>query len=54
MKNNYTYIDEAGVYICNDCGAFSTRITEIKHYKTCTPGDADKWENHYNEEEALV
>lgn len=43
-----TFIDEVEVYVCDNCGAFADMVADIKHYKTCTPGEAKYWENFYN------
>lgn len=42
-----TYLDEIGIYSCNNCGACASSINAIKHYTTCKKGEAKKWENFY-------
>lgn len=44
-----TYIDEANVHQCNNCGAFAGAIKDINHYPACQPGEAKKWEHFYND-----
>lgn len=43
-----TFIEEADVYVCDNCGAFAPMIVDIKHYKTCKPGEAKHWEHFYS------
>jgi hypothetical protein len=37
---------------CDDCGAHVLNGTEsdVKHYKSCVPGESEKWEKFYAEE----
>ena len=49
-KHSYTCISDAGVVVCNDCGAYATTDEDIKHHASCVPGDAAKWETYYDEE----
>ena len=49
MGNNYTYIDEAEVWVCDDCGAHAENKEDVKHHKSCIPGESKKWENIYGE-----
>ena len=35
---------------CMDCGAYAAVGTALAHYKTCKPGEAEKWENYYDQE----
>jgi len=50
MDNETTYIDEADVYVCNNCGAYAGSVGAIKHYGTCKKGESKHWEEHYNKE----
>lgn len=50
MVNKYTYIDEADVWVCNDCGAIASFKDEIDHFPSCIPGESEKWEKIYSEE----
>jgi len=54
MINHYTEIDITEdekkpqiAKVCNDCGAFSIKPKEVKHYNSCKPGESKKWEEHY-------
>jgi rubrerythrin len=49
--NEYTYIDEAKVWVCNDCGASAPSQKDVQHYPSCKAGESKKWANVYNEEE---
>ena len=51
MGDRYTYIDEAGVWVCNDCGAHGLTKEDIGHHDTCKPGESEKWEKIYSEGE---
>ena len=42
-----TYIEEAEIYQCNDCGAYHANEKSIKHYVTCNPGESKRWELVY-------
>lgn len=44
-----TYIEEAEVYSCNNCGAYSSTPQTIAHIATCKRGEAKRWERHYQE-----
>lgn len=38
------------VYNCNNCGAHSlTSPEDIKHHDGCKPGEAKRWEKHYED-----
>ena len=37
------------VCVCNNCGAHAETEAGIKHFKTCKPGEAKKWEKFYEE-----
>ena len=50
MSDEQTYIDEADVYVCNNCGAFAASGKTITHYTTCRAGEAKYWEKFYNED----
>ena len=47
VPDNYTYIDEGAVWVCNDCGAVSSEIKNIQHYGTCVEGNSEKWQKFY-------
>lgn len=49
MDSETTFDEDAEMYICNNCGAHSESPESIKHYKTCKPGEAKKWENFYSQ-----
>jgi hypothetical protein len=36
---------------CNDCGShvINKPESEVKHCKTCIPGDAERWKEHYSQ-----
>jgi rubrerythrin len=44
MPNEYTHIEEAEVWTCNDCGAYAETKEKVKHYPTCKPGESKKEE----------
>jgi hypothetical protein len=44
-----TFIDEEGIYVCNNCGAHATSPEKIQHFATCSPGESEKWEKIYTE-----
>jgi hypothetical protein len=44
-----TFIEEAGVHVCNNCGAHASSPEKIKHFATCQIGEAKKWEKIYTE-----
>jgi rubrerythrin len=48
MTDKYTYIDDADVWQCNDCGAYADKKENIQHHPTCVPGEAKKWEEFYD------
>jgi len=50
MEDRYTYIEEAGVWICNDCGSLGPMIEDIIHHDTCERGESEKWEEIYSKE----
>lgn len=49
LKNTTTYIEEAGVHVCDDCGSFAKDPEQIEHAPTCTPGESEKWAKFYEE-----
>lgn len=49
MSDEQTYIDEADVYVCDNCGAFAAPGEIIVHHTTCRAGEAKYWEKFYNE-----
>lgn len=50
-NDEVTFIDEADVYVCDNCGAFAAKAEDIKHHKTCTSGECKKWIKFYNDNE---
>lgn len=52
--NEYTFIKEAGIWQCNDCGAYAAKREDVKHYDSCMPGESKKWEEFYGREENNV
>lgn len=50
MSDEFTYIKEAKIWNCNNCGAYHKKKKKIKHYSTCTPGESKKWEKIYGEQ----
>ncbi len=43
-----TYIEEANVYECINCGAYSQTPETIDHYSNCQPGEGKRWEEFYS------
>ena len=43
------------VIMCSDCGAYVLNKTEsdVKHCKTCIPGDAERWREHYSQDDVI-
>jgi len=60
MKSEHSYTiqnlaNDDAVITCNDCGAYllytkGTPNPQVKHYKTCQPGESKKWKEFYEEE----
>jgi hypothetical protein len=50
MENEILKIDE-GIFQCVDCGAYAKSKEQIKHYITCSPGEAKRWEEYFSKEE---
>lgn len=53
-QHTYSKIDIGGgdiVTQCDDCGShvINKPESEVKHCKTCIPGDAERWKEHYNQ-----
>ena len=48
--NTETTWVEHDICVCNNCGAFADSPQNIKHHKTCTPGESKRWENTYSHE----
>ena len=44
--SEFCLIEEAHIYVCLNCGAYGSEIRDIRHYKTCNPGDAEKWKKY--------
>ena len=51
MVDEQTYIEEADVYVCDNCGAFAPPEKTIIHHSSCQAGESKYWEQHYNEDE---
>ena len=49
IDRSYTYIEDIDFHVCNDCGAVATEKDEVQHYRTCKPGDAQRWEEYYSQ-----
>jgi len=45
--SEFTYIDDADMWQCNNCGAYATTREAIQHHSTCKPGEAEYWEEFY-------
>ena len=43
---DFTAVEEACVWVCNNCGAYGHHLDYIKHHSGCTPGAAKWWEEH--------
>jgi hypothetical protein len=55
-EHTYSMIDIGDGEIvtqCNDCGShvINKPESEVKHCKTCIPGDAERWKEHYSQED---
>jgi len=48
-EREYTEIEEAGVHVCNDCGAYAESPEQVEHHLTCKPGESKRWEKFYEE-----
>lgn len=44
-----TFIEEAGVYVCNNCGANASSPEKIKHHDNCKIGESKRWKELYDE-----
>ena len=61
MEHQYTKVldsnefdDAWDVWQCNDCGAHADKPVNVKHHKTCQPGESAKWQKFYEEENTVV
>lgn len=59
MSHTYSKQDigEGDIVItCDDCGAFilNGKEEDIKHCKTCIPGDAERWRIHYSQTDVIT
>lgn len=52
MKNSYSTL--GGFAICLDCGATADIPQAVIHYVTCTPGEAKRWEEFYEQTDEEV
>ena len=53
MKTNddeYTWVED-DICVCDNCGAYAPSKKEVKHHKTCRPGESKRWEKIYSQEE---
>ena len=50
MANSYTRVMD-NIWQCNDCGAHAATKEQVKHHDTCKPGESQKWEEFYGEED---
>lgn len=48
MISEYTWIED-DVCVCDNCGAHASSEKEVKHHKTCRPGESKRWEKVYGE-----
>lgn len=46
---NITYIEEAHIFQCCNCGAHADSPKDIKHYTSCIAGESDKWARYYSQ-----
>lgn len=51
MEPETTYIDEANIFVCDNCGAYADTIDRINHHSSCRHGESKKWEKFYNKSE---
>ena len=35
--NTYTYLNDAQLYVCDDCGAQGKSVSQVEHYSSCYP-----------------
>ena len=57
---SYTVMDlaadgDAGVVTqCLDCGDYvvNGKMEDIKHHSSCMPGESEKWEEYYEQEDS--
>ena len=42
-----------GVWTCDDCGAYAEKKADIKHHKSCKPGESERWARFYEKENAM-
>ena len=43
-----TWVDK-DICVCDNCGAYAKKETELKHHKTCRQGESKRWEKIYEE-----
>ena len=48
-NSEITFMDEEGIYVCNNCGAHAISPGEIQHFDSCSPGESERWKKMYNE-----
>ncbi len=51
MPDEQTHIEEADVYVCDNCGAYAPPEKTIIHHATCRAGECKHWEKFYNEDQ---
>lgn len=37
------------VWQCINCGAYAVSAESVKHHNGCKPGEAERWENFYEQ-----
>lgn len=47
-EENTTYIEEANVYQCDDCGAHAPPLELIPHFDSCKTGESKRWQEIYS------
>ena len=55
-KYKYTHVETRhdfegarDIWQCNDCGAYARTAPQIKHHKSCNPGESEKLQRVYEE-----
>ena len=51
MPGNYTYIKEADIWQCDDCGAYADNKEDVNHHSSCKLNESKEWEKFYSEGE---
>ena len=45
--DEFTFFKDVGVYVCNNCGAYSHSIETVEHFKNCNAGENKYWQEFY-------